>query len=75
MTNEWGVLGILFQNIKTLLSNFELPCHVCFRICALLNGKGAAKGPKFQAKVANLANRTKAEELIKQHIAGTRSGC
>lgn len=45
------------------------------QICALLNGKGAAKGPKFQAKVANLANRTKAEELIKQHIAGTRSGC
>jgi hypothetical protein len=59
----------------TLLSNFELPCPVCFRVCTLLNGKGAAKGPKFQAKVMNLANRTKAEELIKQYIAGARSGC
>lgn len=59
----------------TCLSNSELLCPVLFRVCALLNGKGAAKGPKFQAKVSNLANRTKAEELIKQHIAGTRSGC
>ena len=59
----------------TFLCNFELLCPVCFRVCALLNGKGAAKGPKFQAKVSSLANRTKAEELIRQHIAGTRSSC
>jgi hypothetical protein len=40
-----------------------------------LNGKGAAKGPKFQAKVSNFANRTKAEELIKQYVAGTSNDC
>ncbi|XP_021923539.1 alanyl-tRNA editing protein Aarsd1 isoform X2 [Zootermopsis nevadensis] len=45
------------------------------QVCALLNGKGAAKGPKFQAKVSNFANRTKAEELISQYLAGTSNDC
>lgn len=45
------------------------------QVCALLNGKGAAKGPKFQAKISNLASRMKAEELIKQYVTGTTSGC
>jgi hypothetical protein len=70
-----GSLGHTVSKNYTFLSNFDLLCPVCFRVCALLNGKGAAKGPKFQAKVSSLANRTKAEELIKQHIVGTRSGC
>jgi hypothetical protein len=43
-------------------------------LCALLNGKGAAKGPKFQAKVSNLADRAKAEELIKDYVAGAING-
>jgi hypothetical protein len=70
-----GSLGYPVSKNYTFLSNFDLLCPACFRVCALLNGKGAAKGPKFQAKVSNLANRTKAEELIKQHIAGTTNGC
>ncbi|XP_017777983.1 PREDICTED: alanyl-tRNA editing protein Aarsd1 [Nicrophorus vespilloides] len=37
-------------------------------ICELLNGKGAGKGNRFQAKVANLGNRNKVEELLKKYF-------
>lgn len=42
------------------------------RICELLNGKGAGKNNKFQAKVNNMANRQKAEDLIKTYFADTK---
>ncbi|XP_069669325.1 alanyl-tRNA editing protein Aarsd1-B isoform X2 [Periplaneta americana] len=45
------------------------------KVCQLLNGKGAGKGPKFQAKVSCLANRAKAEELIKQYMTSRTNGC
>ena len=41
-----------------------------FRICQIFNGKGAAKGKRFQAKVTkiNSAARQQAEELLLQHF-------
>lgn len=43
----------------------------CFfhRICELLEGKGAGKGNKFQAKVSRMANRPKAEQLIAEYFS------
>ncbi|XP_063241006.1 alanyl-tRNA editing protein Aarsd1-B isoform X1 [Bacillus rossius redtenbacheri] len=42
------------------------------RICSVLGGRGAGKGPKFQAKVSNLGNRSEAEELIRKFFEETR---
>lgn len=39
------------------------------RVCELLEGKGAGKGNKFQAKVARMANRIKAEQLIAEYFS------
>ncbi|XP_025830493.1 alanyl-tRNA editing protein Aarsd1-B-like [Agrilus planipennis] len=38
------------------------------QISNILEGKGAGKGKKFQAKVTKMANMKKAEELIKNHF-------
>lgn len=38
------------------------------KISELLEGKGAGKGNKYQAKVGKMSNRTKAEELIKEYF-------
>lgn len=38
------------------------------KICELLGGKGAGKGNRFQAKVTNLGNRSKAEDLLRKHF-------
>ncbi|XP_066261067.1 alanyl-tRNA editing protein Aarsd1 [Euwallacea similis] len=38
------------------------------KISELLEGKGAGKGNKFQAKVLKMANRPKAEEIIKDYF-------
>ncbi|GJQ77226.1 hypothetical protein Trydic_g14895 [Trypoxylus dichotomus] len=38
------------------------------KICELLNGKGAGKGNKFNAKVNSLNNRKKVEELLKEYF-------
>ncbi|KAL3285209.1 hypothetical protein HHI36_019324 [Cryptolaemus montrouzieri] len=38
------------------------------RISEVLNGKGAGKGNKYQAKVNNMSNRPKAEKLIEEHF-------
>uniref|UniRef100_A0A1B6BYN1 Alanyl-transfer RNA synthetases family profile domain-containing protein n=1 Tax=Clastoptera arizonana TaxID=38151 RepID=A0A1B6BYN1_9HEMI len=38
------------------------------KICALLEGKGAGKGSKFQAKVRNLSTKEKASELIESYF-------
>ncbi|KAF7281048.1 hypothetical protein GWI33_005232 [Rhynchophorus ferrugineus] len=38
------------------------------KICALLKGKGAGKGNKFQAKVTKMANRSEADELIANYF-------
>ncbi|XP_030756279.1 alanyl-tRNA editing protein Aarsd1-B [Sitophilus oryzae] len=38
------------------------------KICELLGGKGAGKGNKYQAKVSNMANRNKVEELIANYF-------
>nr|CAD7394898.1 unnamed protein product [Timema cristinae] len=38
------------------------------KLCEMLKGKGAGKGPKFQAKVSNLENRAQAEHIIEQYF-------
>lgn len=38
------------------------------RIGELLNGKGAGKGNRYQAKVSNMGNRSKALALLKEHF-------
>nr|CAD7463140.1 unnamed protein product [Timema tahoe] len=38
------------------------------KVCEMLKGKGAGKGPKFQAKVSNLENRAQAEHIIEQYF-------
>ncbi|KAJ8922402.1 hypothetical protein NQ315_004347 [Exocentrus adspersus] len=38
------------------------------QICELLDGKGAGKGNKFQAKVTKMANRKKAEQRISDYF-------
>ncbi|PSN34908.1 Alanyl-tRNA editing protein Aarsd1-B [Blattella germanica] len=53
----------------------ELVAKLGPQICEILNGKGAGKGSKFQAKVSNLGKRSAAEELIKQHFASIPNGC
>ena len=45
------------------------------QICDVLNGKGAGKGTKFQAKVSNLSKRSEAEELIKEYFKSAINGC
>lgn len=37
--------------------------YIC-RVCEMLEGKGAGKGNKFQAKVTKMANRKKVETFI-----------
>lgn len=39
-----------------------------FRICELLDGKGAKQGNKFQAKVGNMGNYKQAEKLVKEYF-------
>lgn len=39
------------------------------KICELLDGKGAGKGNRFQAKVSKMMNRTKCEKLIEKYFA------
>lgn len=39
----------------------------CCRVSELLNGKGAGKGTRYQAKVNNMANRAKCVELIEKY--------
>ncbi|XP_044766453.1 alanyl-tRNA editing protein Aarsd1-B [Coccinella septempunctata] len=39
------------------------------RICSLMDGKGAGKGNKFQAKVTKMENRSKAEQVVKEHFS------
>lgn len=46
----------------------------CCRVCELLNGKGAGKNNRFQAKVNTMANRSKAEDLIKSYFASDNNG-
>uniref|UniRef100_A0AAR5P3S8 Threonyl/alanyl tRNA synthetase SAD domain-containing protein n=1 Tax=Dendroctonus ponderosae TaxID=77166 RepID=A0AAR5P3S8_DENPD len=43
--------------------------HLGPKICELLGGKGAGKGHRFQAKVSKMANRSKAEELLKEYFS------
>lgn len=43
---------------------------VFLRISELLKGKGAGKGNKYQAKVACMANRSKAEQLVIEYFKG-----
>nr|CAD7395340.1 unnamed protein product [Timema poppensis] len=38
------------------------------KVCEMLKGKGAGKGPKFQAKVSNMENRAQAEHIIEQYF-------
>lgn len=38
------------------------------KICELLGGKGAGKGKRFQAKVANLGNRKKVDALLQDYF-------
>jgi len=39
------------------------------KICDMLNGKGAGKGTRFQAKVSNLGNRGKVEKMLAEYFA------
>lgn len=39
-----------------------------FSICEILEGKGAGKGNKFQAKVSKMANRIKAEAYVAEYF-------
>ncbi|GLG96001.1 Alanyl-tRNA editing protein Aarsd1-B [Gryllus bimaculatus] len=52
----------------TMYGDPELIAELGHKICEILDGKGAGKGQKFQAKVSNLAKRNEAVKLIKKHF-------
>ncbi|XP_045464052.1 alanyl-tRNA editing protein Aarsd1 [Harmonia axyridis] len=39
------------------------------RICTIMDGKGAVKGNKYQAKVNKIENRSKAEQVISEYFS------
>ncbi|RZF42425.1 hypothetical protein LSTR_LSTR011563 [Laodelphax striatellus] len=60
--DEMGAGQLVFHGTPEIVS------HLGPQICEVLEGKGAGKGQKYQAKVKSLNHRSKAIELIEKYF-------
>lgn len=47
---------------------YHFYCTNCFSVCEILDGKGAGKGNRFQAKVSKMENRKKADAYLQDEL-------